>query len=242
MRKGFLFLLAVSCQINAFGQITADKLNASDYKNFLTGKFNPDTCKYFEHLSAEHCDKAGSVLQKETYTAFKKMYQAAKAEGIRLKIISATRNYSKQKQIWEAKWIRKDFAKVPPTYERAEKIMKYSSMPGTSRHHWGTDMDLNVLNNEALSKGEGKKLYDWLVKNASKYGFCQVYSEKGKKRPDGYEEEKWHWSYLPLAQKYLNDYAKHIKAENISGFNGAKSFQEMEVLKKYVLGINSECR
>ena len=38
-----------------------------------------------------------------------------------------------------------------------KEIMKYSSMPSTSRHHWGTDIDLNSLENSYFEKGEGKK-------------------------------------------------------------------------------------
>ncbi|MBK8672515.1 MAG: D-alanyl-D-alanine carboxypeptidase family protein [Bacteroidetes bacterium] len=30
-------------------------------------------------------------------------------------------------------------------------------MPGSSRHHWGTEVDINALSNAYFSTGEGKK-------------------------------------------------------------------------------------
>ena len=58
-------------------------------------------------------------------------------------------------------------------------ILEYSSAPGTSRHHWGTDMDINALQNDYFSnKGNGAFLYEWLQKNAAKFGFCQPYNKK----------------------------------------------------------------
>ena len=51
-------------------------------------------------------------------------------------------------------------------------------MPSTSRHHWGTDIDLNSLNNSYFSSGKGLKEYDWLTTNANHYGFYQVYTDE----------------------------------------------------------------
>jgi len=49
-------------------------------------------------------------------------------------------------------------------------------MPGTSRHHWGTDVDLFSLDNKFFESGDGKIWYSWMVQNAAKYGFCQPYT------------------------------------------------------------------
>jgi D-alanyl-D-alanine carboxypeptidase len=104
-------------------------------------------------------------LRKETYEAFLKMHAAAKADGIQLVVRSATRNFNYQKRIWEGKWNgqrkiagNQNAAKAyPDPVQRALKILEYSSMPGSSRHHWGTDLDLNAFNNEWFEKGIGKK-------------------------------------------------------------------------------------
>ena len=44
-------------------------------------------------------------------------------------------------------------------------------MPGTSRHHWGTEIDIHSYNNESFEQGPGKAIYDWLTLHAADYGF-----------------------------------------------------------------------
>ena len=86
--------------------------------------------------------------------------------------------------------------------ENAKKILLYSSMPSTSRHHWGTDIDINSLEPSYFEYGRGKIEYDWLVKNGAKFGFCQTYSDFAKNdRSSGYQEESWHWTYMPKSKK-----------------------------------------
>ena len=115
-------------------------------------------------------------------------------------------------------------------------------MPGTSRHHWGTDIDLNDLNNPYFEKGKGKKIYDWLVANAHEYGFCQVYSEQGPERPYGYFEEKWHWSYVPVARRLTEQYKLKIQNMDITGFEGSHTAVAIDMVNNYVLGINAACK
>jgi len=125
------------------------------------------------------------------------------------------------------------------TYEAtAKKILEYSSMPSTSRHHWGTDIDINSLESDYFKSGKGKLEYEWLTKNEPKYGFYQVYTSKKNGRT-GYSEEEWHWSYLPLANIYLSKYNTLIKLNDIKGFKGFESARKIDVIKDYVNGI--EC-
>src|SRR5690625_6663701 len=78
------------------------------------------------------------------------MDAATREEVIVFQIRSATRNFEYQKSIWERKWNGESPIEngeiLPETtsdpVERALKILRYSSMPGSSRHHWGTDIDL----------------------------------------------------------------------------------------------------
>lgn len=224
------------------------KINPEITTDYLMGKFVPSKDERFVKLSTTYASNASMLLRKEAYNAFKEMSTQAKAEGIQLKIISATRPFAHQKRIWEAKWNGarkvegKDLSKtITNPVERALKILEFSSMPGSSRHHWGTDIDINALTNEYFAKGKGKKEYDWLVINAPKYGFCQPYSPKDAQRPDGYNEEKWHWSYLPIAKELTEQYQLRIQNKDISGFAGAEVAGQVGVVEKYVLGINQEC-
>lgn len=217
---------------------------------YLMGQFNPAEHPDFVSVEKKYSDGDPYFLRKETYESFKKMWEAAKADGIDLRIISATRNFYRQKSIWEAKWTggRKienganASVKYPDPKTRALKILEYSSMPGTSRHHWGTDIDLNHLDNYSFEVGKGKALYEWLTAHAHEYGFCQPYSPKGAERPNGYNEEKWHWSYMPVARQLTDMAEARLGDEMIAGFKGAEVAKGIGVVEKYVLGINQECR
>lgn len=217
---------------------------------YLTGKFDPAKHPDFVKVAAKYTDGDPYVLHRDTYAAFERMHAAALAEGVKLVMVSATRNFQRQKQIWEAKWHGRRFLEgkdkadevYPDPADRARAILRYSSMPGTSRHHWGTDIDLNALENSYFKAGIGKQVYNWLTANAATYGFCQPYTPKGEARPNGYEEERWHWSYLPLATKLTNYAVQALEDTDISGFDGAEAAPEIAVLENYVLGINPVCR
>lgn len=217
--------------------------------SYLMGKFNPAKHPNLMKIPQQYTTKTNIYLRKKTMNAFIKMHNAAKKDGIDLIILSATRNFYSQKSIWDAKWNGsrlvegKNLAKtISNAKKRTLKILEYSSMPGTSRHHWGTDIDINNLNPAYFKSGKGKKEYEWLVKNAPKFGFCQVYTKKGEDRPNGYEEEHWHWSYLPISKKLTQAYAKQIKNSDIKGFSGSESAVEIDMVKNYVLGINTDCQ
>lgn len=207
--------------------------------DYLLGKFDPAAHPDFVTVGKPWSDKPGMMLRKEAFEAFKKMYAAAEKDGISLKIISSTRNFERQKEIWEGKWAR--FAtEQPDPKKRALKILEYSSMPGSSRHHWGTDIDLNDLNNRTFEKGGvHQKTYDWLSAHAQEYGFCQPYTAG---RPSGYYEEKWHWSYTPLSKPLLEQYKNSLSDADIGGFKGADTAKEIEIVKNYVLGIAPACQ
>ena len=204
-------------------------------KNFVLGKFNYRNDTSFVKVKNIHSSKT-IYLNKEVYGAFIKMFDSAKADNINLKIISGTRNFYEQKSIWERKW--KKYKNLPPL-KRAQKILEYSSMPSTSRHHWGTDIDINNLNNSYFERGVGAKEYQWLKENAKIFGFYQVYTSKENGRT-GYNMEKWHWSYMPLAKQYLNYYNENITKEDLKGFKGSELVQVLNIIKYYVNGISKK--
>lgn len=216
-------------------------------KEYLMGKFDPAKDERFALIPKPYAEKE-MYMRKEALESFKKMHAAAKKDGISLLILSATRPFDVQKAIWEAKWTGQKKVdgvflskEVKDPKERAIQILRWSSMPSTSRHHWGTDIDINNLEPEYFDQGQGLKEYQWLVAHAPTYGFCQVYSKMGESRPHGYQEEKWHWSYLPISKELTDAYAKKITDQDIGGFIGSESAPMIEVVKKYVLGINPAC-
>lgn len=215
---------------------------------YITGKFDPATHSDFTEINPPYSDEK-RYLRKDVLAAFIKMHKAAKADGVNLRVESATRNFSNQKSIWEAKWTGKrlieggkDASKTwPDKKERALTILKWSSMPGTSRHHWGTDIDINEFENDYFAAGQGLQEYEWLTANAAKFGFCQVYTEKNADRPTGYNEEKWHWTYMPVSREITAEARRILRDEMIEGFAGAEVAREVGMVKNFVLGINHEC-
>lgn len=215
-------------------------------KDFLLGKFDPTTHKDFMIIPKAYASREGMYIQKKVWEAFKAMHTEAQRGGVSLTIVSATRNHDYQKGIWEKKWNTKAAAYKSPLSEDdksaiAKDILKFSSMPGTSRHHWGTDIDLNDLDPEYFKKGPGKKVYDWLKKNAGDFGFCQTYTPKNWGRT-GYEEESWHWSYMPLSDNYLKEYVQQVKLEDICCFSGSETAASLDVINVFVKGINPGCK
>jgi zinc D-Ala-D-Ala carboxypeptidase len=217
-------------------------------KSWLTGRFDPRERFDFSEVPLELCDEVGHYLYRDALEAWVKLHIAAKEDGIFLQIISSTRNFERQKRIWENKWqgitltnginlSEMNFTAA----EKAERILRFSAMPGTSRHHWGTDLDFNSVEPEYFETSKGSEEYNWMKMNAGKFGFAQPYTAKNMKRRFGYEEEKWHWSFLPLSHQLVEAYRDIISYNDISDFAGSELALEIQVIEHYVFGIAKGC-
>lgn len=203
-------------------------------KTFLLGKLNYANDQRFKKLPSTICTKENAYLLKVVYDSLEKMIAAASDVGISFKVISASRNFEQQKVIWEKKWVARK-SQYPKGLDRAKNILLYSSMPGTSRHHWGTDFDLNSLDPKHFAQGQGKKEYDWLCVHAQRYGFYQPYDSDPNRT--GYKEEKWHWSFFPIGHELTQCYLNLIQYEDIGPFSGSNHAHEIGVIQQYVNGI-----
>jgi len=206
--------------------------------DFLLGKFEYSDHKDFVLMDSKWSDK-DIYLQRDANAAFEKMAEAAQKEGIDLIVVSGTRNFNEQRRIWEKKWLNN--AEEDPR-KKALDILTFSSMPSTSRHHWGTDIDINSVEEEYFEQENGKAVYAWLDTHAGDFGFCQVYSDKSESNRTGYSEEPWHWSYMPLANKFLEAYVQSIRYTNIKGFEGSELAEPLQMIERYVKGINTKCQ
>lgn len=229
---------------------TSNTLQSHYDRGYLMGRFNPKKRMGFVKIPKKYASRSGMYLRKEALNAFINMHTEAKKNGVNLKIRSATRSFVHQKSIWEKKWLGKrrlsdgtNVAKdIANSKQKALKILQYSSMPGTSRHHWGTDIDLNSFNNKWFEQGKGLALFQWMNANAARYGFCRPYTAKNSNRPDGYNEEKWHWSYVPLSAAMTQDAENILGDMDIKGFLGSETAVQIAVVKHYILGIDASCR
>ena len=264
-----LVAMVLSCKKKEQANITASTATASNPEiqvgadlvgnpnlniKFVTGRYGAKENNLVriepQYFDPEYPKNANMFMNDEAYTAFKKMADAAKKENITIFIKSAFRSFWYQKRIWEDKWNGRKKVKdedlsevLPKAADRASRILQYSSMPGTSRHHWGTDIDINAYNNDYFrSHPSGKKVYDWLQKHAATFGFCQPYtSEIRGNYPIGHREEKWHWSYKPISSRIMRDIRQYMTNQNIVGFDGEEVADELNILDHYINNISSAC-
>ena len=203
-----------------------------------------------EILTGQSSNSSNS-LESETQTALNKMQAAALKDGIKIIVASGYRSFDRQRQIWNRKYKKYQAQDLKPD-AIFNKIVEYSTVPGTSRHHWGTDMDLidgaaNYSGSVLVTKkfhGDGPfcKLKDWMDANSSKFGFELVYTMNNNRT--GFEYEPWHYSYAPVSKVYLADYLKQIdfitflRSQNIMGMDKISDERLQRYYKEHVQGIH----
>jgi hypothetical protein len=214
----------------------------------LMGRVNPASDSLFVPVAQRFASRSGLFMHRDAYRAFLDMETAAREDGIRLTILSALRTFDHQKRLWEDKWFGRRVLSggihapsIADPAERAREILKFSAMPGTSRHHWGTDIDLNALDNDYFEAGEGLAVYRWLQEHAAAFGFCQPYTALGSGRSQGHAEERWHWSYKPLAAVYTEAFGRLAGYGDITGFGGWETAGEVRVIENYVIQVDPSC-
>ena len=157
------FLLAFFYFLLSFGQ---NKTIFSDLE--LTGQSNIHMIK-----------NQGFQLLPEVAKSYDLMKKEALKDGIKIKMVSSFRSFSHQKKIWNFKF-KKNNSIGFSISENILKIIEYSTIPGTSRHHWGTDIDIiddNIkpvgdvlLTEKFYGNGPYVKLKKWLDKNSERFG------------------------------------------------------------------------
>ncbi|MET1257689.1 M15 family metallopeptidase [Flagellimonas sp. DF-77] len=182
-------------------------------------------------------------LRQEPYEAFLKMKKAAYNDGFDIKIVSSYRNFYRQQAIWERKYLQYTDVDGMAPMEAITKIIEYSTIPGTSRHHWGTEIDIidgyrkttgDVLLAEKF-EGEGpfSGLKQWMDENSEDFGFYLVYTDNYFRK--GFKYEPWHYSYAPNSIPMLEQFRKKniFKLIQNEEFEGVEHFTT-SFLKTYI--------
>ena len=138
-------------------------------------------------------------LNKTAYENFVKMADAARKENLTIKITTAYRNYNFQSILYN-NYVKSDGIKAADTY---------SARPGYSEHQLGYSTDLTNGKNVSFDDFETTKEFEWLSKNAYKYGFILRFP-KDKDYLTGYKYESWHYRYVG------EDIAKYIYENDIT--------------------------
>ncbi|AOM39717.1 M15 family metallopeptidase [Xenorhabdus hominickii] len=158
-------------------------------------------------------------LQFNATKAFLAMQKDAAKAGFKLQPASSFRNFTLQQTIWNEKFhgqrpvLDADSQPLDISVmnegELCEAILRWSALPGASRHHWGTEVDFY----DPFLLPEGKKLLlepweyenggyfepltDWLTENMSHYDFYRPFTRYNV----GVAYEPWHISYWPISHE-----------------------------------------
>ena len=165
----------------------------------------------------------GLLADPDASRAFTALSRRAASEGFDLRPASAFRDYDRQARIVNEKWSGnrsvEDEAGCPIVRASMSDtawlgaILRYSALPGTSRHHWGTDLDiwdaaavepdytLRLSPDEYVADGVFSAMTQWmdeLIGADDAEGFYKPYAiDSG-----GVAPEAWHISYRPVASRY----------------------------------------
>jgi LAS superfamily LD-carboxypeptidase LdcB len=191
----------------------------------LTGQIASHVVEVPELRCTVHAEAAG---------ALRALVAAARADGIDVEVVSSFRDFERQRSIWNGK-----YRGERPLLDRAGRqlnragldegalvtaILLWSALPGASRHHWGTDVD--VIDRSAVAggyrpqltpaefdrRGIFAKLDGWLAANMGRFGFFRPYvRDRGGVLP-----EPWHLSYAPIAAPALEALTVGVLAEAIA--------------------------
>ncbi|WP_372765433.1 M15 family metallopeptidase [Litorivivens sp.] len=181
--------------------MSADQLTGSD-ESFLC------------HLDEHH------RLHPQAAAALQRLQLSASKAGFDLQPVSCFRSFERQLAIWNQKAggqrpvldssgnpLRRDEL---DDWAWVQAILRWSALPGASRHHWGSDLDVydaaavpadyavQLTPDEVNVGGPFAALHEWLdarIAEGSSEGFFRPYAfDSG-----GVAPERWHLSYAPIA-------------------------------------------
>jgi LAS superfamily LD-carboxypeptidase LdcB len=204
------------------------------------------------------------MLHTAVIDAFLAMREDAAGEGLDLLPLSSFRDFERQRRIWNAKYRGErpaldrrgrlvDIIRLVPE-KRVEMILLWSALPGASRHHWGSDVDVvdggvvaggyepKLERPEFIRSGKFAALSRWLSRNMRRYGFYRPYTRAGQ----GVQPEPWHLSFAPVARRALSSLTVELLARAIKGADvdgEAAILAELpSIHKRYVLGVDAPPR
>ena len=154
-----------------------------DSLTVLVNKYHALPQDYIPQLETLGSPYGSGSLRPEAAAAFRAMADAARADGISLRSVSAYRSYQRQESVYN-RYLRQD---------TQASVDSYSARPGFSEHQTALALDINVASLSAHF--ENTPAYAWLVEHCADYGFILRYPQ-GKEDITGYRFEPWHYRYV----------------------------------------------
>ena len=184
----------------------------------------PLTGQTEEHLcSSADAEMLGARVHIDVVAPFLQLRDEARGAGFDIEINSGFRAFEKQLSIWNRKATGQlavlDSGALPLDIDLLNErelvfaILRWSALPGASRHHWGTDIDvidaaarpegyeIELVPEEVDSGGMFGPFHDWLdqrIATSTAFGFFRPYDQDR----NGVAPERWHLSYAPVTALY----------------------------------------
>lgn len=203
------------------------------------------------------------LIHREMLPSLLKLQTSAKEDGFDLQVTSGFRDFDRQLKIWNAKArgekeLMDDFGsplvyQVLTPNEILFSILRWSALPGASRHHWGSDIDVfdgrtqrledvQLIPSESEIGGPAYKLHQWLdeqIRMNKSFGFYRPYSsDRG-----GVSPERWHLSFAPLSQTFEKEMNLNLLRDTIENSQielKDEILKNLEIIfKKYITNIES---
>lgn len=210
-----------------------------------------------EHLV--EWQETGFLIHQEAREAWQALVLRADAAGFGLRIVSSFRAYDRQLLIWNEKArgtrnLSDDHGRLLDpghltAHDLVHAILRWSALPGSSRHHWGTDLDVydaqampegyDVQLSPAEADGIFGPLHRWLDEALPGSGFFRPFSKDW----GGIAPERWHLSYEPVATQYYEAFSLNLLEEITRGSQMALKetvlAQLPEIYERYVRRITA---
>jgi len=191
-----------------------------------------------DHLCpADEAIALGVPVHMEVMKPFRDLQEEGRRAGFELEILSGFRSFETQLSIWNRKAEGKlpvlDSDALPLNIEDLTPeelvlaILRWSALPGASRHHWGTDLDvfdaaarprgyeIELVPEEVNPGGMFGPLHDWLdqrIADSAAFGFFRPYDLDR----NGVAPERWHLSHGPVADGYLTKLSLEILKSTVA--------------------------
>jgi LAS superfamily LD-carboxypeptidase LdcB len=207
-------------------------------------------------------DDLHAAILADAIEPFLDMKADAAHAGIDLAITSGFRDFGAQQRIWDMKYRgerplydaegnERDHAALS-SEELVDAILCWSAVPGGSRHHWGTELDVvdgaampegyrvRLVPEECAPGGVFRDLHCWLDENMARYGFFRPY----RTFTGGVLPEPWHLSYAPVSVPALASLTRDVLADAVCSSDMLGKDVVLgrldEIYRRYVAGIDPQ--
>lgn len=167
--------------------ITNETVDASDPMLVLVNRNHIISDEYSGELVKLDCGKS---VDSRIYPDLQAMFDEMRSDGVYPIVNEGFRTKDDQKQMMEDQinaYLGEGYSR-----KKAEKLAESIVAPvGSSEHELGIAVDIIA----DKSKSDNETVYNWLAKNAYKYGFILRYPSN-KTTITGIDYEPWHYRYV----------------------------------------------